>query len=1195
MPQPKEEDRSKEFTKDWVTKKSRLWKRVLSPFVGFPGVRGLEIGSYEGRSACWFLDNVLTGEGAVLHCVDVWQKSPQTPKPHKAEKRFRGNTAEYGERLVVHKCLSSEFAVKMLHQGSRELFDFIYLDSTHEASELISDLVLTWELLKPGGVLICDDYKLRQKDITHVHPSVAIDAFLACHQDWIDVHSGYQRVVAKKRKPNSGHLGIDALIENTPTDFVSSPIPRHKDFSIVVTCKGRLDHLKQTIHRQLAIGAGEYILVDYEDPDESGNWANAVFGDAVKVVKANAIRPPYFNLSHARNCGAKIAKGRYIAFMDADVSPCESWLDQIIQLIQSNASPVLVRCEARDGHWGKSGTCVVDIKAFQQIGGFREAMDRWGFEDYELYDRIGAMGKTAYFDVATLKVIEHPDDRRTAFYPERDKQQSQEQMRSKMEAWKVAPVNPLGWGRLAPLAQGVLTSADRTYFDGLKLLVKSIQESEPWPIACADLGLTLEQREWCHRNDVILIDRSVIPLSFLKTFKDLPRFYDPCRPEMVWAKPWIVRASPFEDTIWLDADVIVLQPLKELFEKLKSGPLMFGDGLNPKASLNAPALYEHLPVPRVTEQDLNSGVFAVSKEREAPLLNAWIECVQHAGSNKNIRDAIRWHDQGAMLWALHKTGCIDCVDSWKRWNVPANYATSKHLKERKSYRRASLLQDLKADHPNAGIVHYMAQPKLWDLLEPDLGITIVTSIVDNDDGLLEHFLNYYMGLGVQDFLFVNYTGQKIGIGKEFMAQGPFDVHSDAALRTKLVRNHLPPNSWFILADLDEFHDEEWVRNWKTLVASEVDFVASEISDRFAGADLSLSPLSPLEHDRSIFEQYPFACRFTRDIAQGENSKIMLMRNDGQPITPGHHATGHRGRPHVAVGTTHHFKWRLGVMDRLKRRHGYYSSKGYHFAAESKRVLDFFSAKQSGRSGHPSEKARAVVIHAGGTGSSMLVSPLIEHPIPSVWLEELNNVDVTPSYADISDFPKAQYNFFEQCGWDGSRQLCGMTIRIDKPRSGQAAAAVNCAQGARIILLSRENLLARYVSEQIGKMTETDPFSSLGSATTLPAISVSPDDLRQDFIYIEESYQRVLQELTNSQVLPVTYEELSESEAEHHWRRITDFLGLAPVPWSPSFCKHETRPLKELISNFNELAEAFAGTRWAWMFESNASTKVVAAE
>lgn len=59
------------FTSDFFKGNIPNWERWLAPFKGQP-VTALEIGSYEGRSACWLLENILTHPDARLLCVDTF-------------------------------------------------------------------------------------------------------------------------------------------------------------------------------------------------------------------------------------------------------------------------------------------------------------------------------------------------------------------------------------------------------------------------------------------------------------------------------------------------------------------------------------------------------------------------------------------------------------------------------------------------------------------------------------------------------------------------------------------------------------------------------------------------------------------------------------------------------------------------------------------------------------------------------------------------------------------------------------------------------------------------------------------------------------------------------------------------------------------------------------------------------------------
>ena len=48
------------FTQNWFTDKIPTWTQILNEFKGNPDITYLEIGTFEGRSALWLLENILT-------------------------------------------------------------------------------------------------------------------------------------------------------------------------------------------------------------------------------------------------------------------------------------------------------------------------------------------------------------------------------------------------------------------------------------------------------------------------------------------------------------------------------------------------------------------------------------------------------------------------------------------------------------------------------------------------------------------------------------------------------------------------------------------------------------------------------------------------------------------------------------------------------------------------------------------------------------------------------------------------------------------------------------------------------------------------------------------------------------------------------------------------------------------------------
>jgi len=106
---------------------------------------------------------------------------------------------------VKHKGSS----VDVLPAFAAETMDAIYVDGSHLSKHVLSDLILGWRLLRVGGLLICDDYRM-QFEVPDASeegarpvmdgPGPAIDAFLACFErDCRVLHKEWQVLVEKTR------------------------------------------------------------------------------------------------------------------------------------------------------------------------------------------------------------------------------------------------------------------------------------------------------------------------------------------------------------------------------------------------------------------------------------------------------------------------------------------------------------------------------------------------------------------------------------------------------------------------------------------------------------------------------------------------------------------------------------------------------------------------------------------------------------------------------------------------------------------------------------------------------------------------------------------------------------------------------------------------------------------------------------
>jgi hypothetical protein len=143
--------------------------RIVSLLGGMPYL-GIEVGSYVGHGACKLGELVKRNQGVLL-CVDTWcgdvnmwlgkafssTMGKQDGNPdlyHHFMKRILANGLE---DTVIPIRVSSVVAARMLKVLGYQIH-FVYLDSAHEAGETFLEMNLFYDLLRPGGILLGDDF-----------------------------------------------------------------------------------------------------------------------------------------------------------------------------------------------------------------------------------------------------------------------------------------------------------------------------------------------------------------------------------------------------------------------------------------------------------------------------------------------------------------------------------------------------------------------------------------------------------------------------------------------------------------------------------------------------------------------------------------------------------------------------------------------------------------------------------------------------------------------------------------------------------------------------------------------------------------------------------------------------------------------------------------------------------------------------
>jgi predicted O-methyltransferase YrrM len=121
----------------------------------------LEIGCFEGLSACFFSDTIMDHNDSTLDCVDPYYISGTVPGitsqciTEQTMKLFKENInlSKNSNKITFHNETSDSFFKK-----NTKKYNFIYVDGCHEQDYIDRDIRNSFDALEIGGILWMDDY-----------------------------------------------------------------------------------------------------------------------------------------------------------------------------------------------------------------------------------------------------------------------------------------------------------------------------------------------------------------------------------------------------------------------------------------------------------------------------------------------------------------------------------------------------------------------------------------------------------------------------------------------------------------------------------------------------------------------------------------------------------------------------------------------------------------------------------------------------------------------------------------------------------------------------------------------------------------------------------------------------------------------------------------------------------------------------
>ena len=187
------------FTQDWFSYNIPHLEKLVGMLP--ERKRFLEIGCFEGRATCWFLEHALDDDGE-MYCIDPFTGSMEHDNMDLSDlyTKFIGNVSKV-EKSSQCVSVMKEYSFDALAQliTRKQQFDFIYVDGSHTAADVLIDACMSWPLLKKGGIMVFDDYHWGPPEFNdYQKPKRGVDAFTHAFGDQFKVvHDGYQIGVQK--------------------------------------------------------------------------------------------------------------------------------------------------------------------------------------------------------------------------------------------------------------------------------------------------------------------------------------------------------------------------------------------------------------------------------------------------------------------------------------------------------------------------------------------------------------------------------------------------------------------------------------------------------------------------------------------------------------------------------------------------------------------------------------------------------------------------------------------------------------------------------------------------------------------------------------------------------------------------------------------------------------------------------------
>lgn len=202
------------FTTNWFDAVSPGWDKLFDWYINQQEntiETILEIGCFEGKASTYMAEKWIK-DGAQYHVVDTFGGSPEeTGMGETMEKlkesdfifdNFKHNTSFFPNIKWKIKRSISQYILPVLERKGYK-YDFIYVDASHMADDTFVDAYWAHRMLKPGGIIIFDDFGWSDPNRKGMNdsPKFGIQSFVTLYEEEYDVVlNNYQVGLVKKHQ-----------------------------------------------------------------------------------------------------------------------------------------------------------------------------------------------------------------------------------------------------------------------------------------------------------------------------------------------------------------------------------------------------------------------------------------------------------------------------------------------------------------------------------------------------------------------------------------------------------------------------------------------------------------------------------------------------------------------------------------------------------------------------------------------------------------------------------------------------------------------------------------------------------------------------------------------------------------------------------------------------------------------------------